>query len=177
MNQAKEICDKLSMIDVAIKYGFQPNRAGYIRCPFHEERSASLKCYEKPGDGFHCFGCGAGISAIDFVMKLFNLSFRQACLRLDADFKLDMINHSGIVPRSPAEAQELQARRMENARKLDEYERKSSTYRLLWWAKLNCAPKTPYEPIDKLYVDACHMIPILDNWFDENPYDRRWESL
>lgn len=40
-----------------------------IKCPFHEDRTASLAIY--PNNGFHCFGCGAnGQNAIDFVTKL-----------------------------------------------------------------------------------------------------------
>ena len=40
-----------------------------IRCPFHQDKTASLSIY--PNNGFHCFGCGAhGKNAIDFVAKL-----------------------------------------------------------------------------------------------------------
>ena len=46
--------------------GFVPNRAGYICCPFHSERTASLKLYD---DSFHCFGCGAGGDVIEFYKQ------------------------------------------------------------------------------------------------------------
>ena len=74
------------MDEVVRHYGFEPNRAGFMRCPFHQgDHTASLKIYA--GDrGWHCFGCNSGGSVIDFVMRLYDINFRQAVLRLDLDF-------------------------------------------------------------------------------------------
>ena len=86
--QAEEIKQRLTMREVAEHYGFQVNRASCIRCPFHAgDRQASLHIYPGTG-GFHCFGCGAHGSVIDFTMRLFNCSFREAMERLDSDFSL-----------------------------------------------------------------------------------------
>ena len=78
------------MDEVARHYGFEPNRAGFMRCPFHQgDHTASLKIYA--GDrGWHCFGCNSGGSVIDFVMRLYDINFRQAVLRLDLDFGLGL---------------------------------------------------------------------------------------
>lgn len=85
---AEEIRQRLTMREVAEHYGFQVNRANCIRCPFHAgDRQASLHIYPASG-GFHCFGCGAHGSVIDFTMRLFNCSFREAMGRLDSDFSL-----------------------------------------------------------------------------------------
>lgn len=86
--QAEEIKQRLTMREVAEHYGFQVNRASCIRCPFHAgDRQASLHIYPGSG-GFHCFGCGAHGSVIDFTMRLFNCSFRETMERLDSDFSL-----------------------------------------------------------------------------------------
>jgi DNA primase len=46
-------------------------------CPFHAEDTPSLKV--TPGKNlWHCFGCGAGGGAIDWVMKRRGVSFRHA---------------------------------------------------------------------------------------------------
>jgi len=46
-------------------------------CPFHEEKTPSLKI--TPGKNlWHCFGCGAGGTVIDWVMKAEGVSFRHA---------------------------------------------------------------------------------------------------
>ncbi len=46
-------------------------------CPFHEERTPSF-CIYPEGGGYHCFGCGAHGSSIDFLMKTKGLSFPEA---------------------------------------------------------------------------------------------------
>lgn len=58
----EEIKEQVTMRDVLERYGFRPNRAGFIRCPFHTgDDHASLKVYDRD---FHCFACGAnGISS------------------------------------------------------------------------------------------------------------------
>ncbi len=48
-----------------------------IKCPFHEDKSPSLKIYPD-NNRFVCFGCGARGSPIDFVMKYKNCSFKEA---------------------------------------------------------------------------------------------------
>ena len=46
-------------------------------CPFHNEKSPSFYVY--PADGhYHCYGCGAHGSAIDFMMRRRNLDFPAA---------------------------------------------------------------------------------------------------
>ena len=51
------------------------------RCPFHEEKTASLVV--TPGKNlFHCLGCGAAGGPIDFLMKLDGVDFREAVDRL-----------------------------------------------------------------------------------------------
>lgn len=46
-------------------------------CPIHGERTPSL-CVDSKRNSWHCFGCGEGGSAIDFVMKTQSLSFYEA---------------------------------------------------------------------------------------------------
>lgn len=71
-----EIKQQYTMRDIAARYGLVPNRAGFIRCPFHEgDRKASLKLYEHD---FHCFGCGANGDIFEFVQRMDNLTFREA---------------------------------------------------------------------------------------------------
>lgn len=48
-----------------------------LKCPLHDDKTASLKVYEK-SNRFHCFGCDVGGSAIDFIKKLKNCDFKEA---------------------------------------------------------------------------------------------------
>lgn len=50
-------------------------------CPFHNERSPSFNVSPSRGT-YHCFGCGAGGSAIRFVMEHDAMSFVEAVKRL-----------------------------------------------------------------------------------------------
>ena len=52
-----------------------------ICCPFHEEKTASCVVSEKK-NVYHCFGCGASGTVVDWVMKTKNVSFREAVLYL-----------------------------------------------------------------------------------------------
>jgi DNA primase len=57
----------------------KPHGGGHFagRCPFHDDKTPSF--IVTPGKNlFHCMGCGAGGSVIDFVMKHEGLSFRHA---------------------------------------------------------------------------------------------------
>lgn len=71
-----EIKSTYSMRDIVERYGFHPNRAGFISCPFHTgDRSPSLKVY--PRD-FHCHACGANGDIFTFVQKMENCDFKTA---------------------------------------------------------------------------------------------------
>lgn len=70
-------------------YGLKPNRAGFICCPFHGERTPSLKLYPN-NRGWYCFGCQTGGDVIKFVELYFKCSFIEACKRLNADFCLGL---------------------------------------------------------------------------------------
>ena len=79
----------VSALDVCEKYGIEVNRAGFARCPFHNEKTPSMKIYK--GDrGYHCFGCGASGDVISLVQGLLGLPFNAACARLNDDFNLGL---------------------------------------------------------------------------------------
>lgn len=57
------------------------NREGFIKCPFHGEKtpSMSIKFFpDKNKHKFKCFGCDAGGDAIDFISKLKDLDYKKA---------------------------------------------------------------------------------------------------
>jgi len=51
------------------------------RCPFHDERTASLSLHPQT-KLYHCFGCGKSGSVFDLVMELEALSFPEAVEQL-----------------------------------------------------------------------------------------------
>jgi len=89
MEIANRIKQAISMQEIAVKYGFTIDCKNFIKCPFHGEKTASLKIYPD-NKGWHCFGCGEGGSVIDFVMKLFSMRFMEACRKINYDFNLGL---------------------------------------------------------------------------------------
>lgn len=75
----EEIKASYSMRDVLDMYGLKANRSGFVCCPFHGEKTASFKVYER---SFHCFGCGAHGDIIDFVVKMDDCTFEEAFRKL-----------------------------------------------------------------------------------------------
>ena len=55
------------------------------KCPFHEDREASLAVTPEK-NLFHCFGCGAAGGPIDWVMRMEHISFRHAAELLRKEF-------------------------------------------------------------------------------------------
>ena len=82
MNSAEQIKQTTTMLDVLDRYGFTPNAKGNINCPFHQEKTASLKVYE---NSFYCFGCGVGGDIFDFAMKIESCDFAQAVKKLGGE--------------------------------------------------------------------------------------------
>lgn len=78
-----EVKETYSMRDILDRYGLRPNRSGFLNCPFHREKSSSMKIYEKDA---HCFGCGWHGDIIDFVAGMDALSFREAFVSLGGTY-------------------------------------------------------------------------------------------
>jgi DNA primase len=89
-NKVQTIKDRLTMREVLLHYGYQPNRANFICCPFHNEKTPSMKIYKQD---YHCFGCGEHGDIISFVQKLFGLSFPDTLKKIDTDFNLGLFEH------------------------------------------------------------------------------------
>jgi DNA primase len=164
-----QIKQLLTMREVVERYGFTPDRSGYIQCPFHQgDNHGSLKIY--PDDrGWHCFRCGAGGTVIDFVMKLFDISFRQAIVRLSSDFNLNLM--PGQATSRAEQSAILEARRREAERKdaLDlEYREKASEHCYWWNVMKYFAPAPGDTTLHPLFAEALRRQPILEYWLDEN---------
>lgn len=109
MDKATEIKQAVTMRQVLDRYGYDVNRAGFMRCPFHSgDHTASLKIYQ--GDrGWHCFGCHKGGSVIDFVMEHDGVSFHAACKTLDSMFSLGLYRELSFSEYRKAEVQRRNA--------------------------------------------------------------------
>ena len=117
-DQIEQIKNNISLLRLAEGQGYTVTKQGkdcVVSCPFHDDKTPS--CVISPKSNlFNCFGCGAGGSVIDWVMKTQNLKFRDAvvwlsneCLPFIEDIKADTSSLAAapLVASSEAEDQAL----------------------------------------------------------------------
>lgn len=144
-NGASEIKSALTAREVFEHYGIGVNRAGFCKCPFHGERTASLRVYDGKR-GWYCFGCHKSGSVIDFVMWYFDIDFKDACAKLNDDFGLGL-----PIGRTPSDEEERAAREAAYQRR-----QKRKRYEL---AK---------RQAEKVYNEACDKEAYYDKIISEN---------
>jgi DNA primase len=86
-DEVNKLKTQISLLRLVEAQGHAPKKQGkdyVISCPFHEEATPSLIISPK-NNLFHCFGCDAAGSVIDWVMKTRGVSFRFACEILQED--------------------------------------------------------------------------------------------
>lgn len=79
-----EVKEHLTARQAAEHYGLQVKRNGTACCPFHDDKHPSMKIDKN----YHCFACGVGGDAVDYVSRMFGLSQYDAALKLVEDFDL-----------------------------------------------------------------------------------------
>src|SRR5690606_7335458 len=75
-------------------------------CPFHNEKTPSF--WVNPVKQFyHCFGCGAHGTAIDFLMNYDRMSFVEAVEDLAQRLGVDVPREAGAAPAAPSVSEDL----------------------------------------------------------------------
>ena len=78
----------LNLLEIISSYGIQIKHSGnssyQALCPFHNDSNPSLSISQKPNGIWlwHCFGCDAKGTVIDFVMRQEGISFKEAYNKL-----------------------------------------------------------------------------------------------
>ena len=111
MNVFEVVKQSVTTRQAAEFYGFSPNRAGMIACPFHDDHTPSMKVDKR----FHCFGCGADGDVIDFVAKLFDKGSKEAAEMIATDFALVYDSKSRASPTRRAVRQKSEAEKFREA--------------------------------------------------------------
>ena len=150
----------VSVKEAAEYYGLEVNRGSMVCCPFHADRTPSMKLNE---DYFYCFGCGAHGDVIDLVARLFNLSSYDAAKKLAYDFGIDPDKPPAAAtlrkPKYPL-AKAFQNETLHCQRILYDY------LHLLEHWKMQYAPKTPEDTVDDRFVEACQMLDYIEDLTD-----------
>lgn len=99
----REVRERVSAQDAARHYGLTFDRKGWARCPFHDDRHASMSF--KNGR-FCCWVCNIKGDSIDLAGRLLGLDAMGAVRRLNADFGLAL-----PLDRQPTQTERDAARR------------------------------------------------------------------
>lgn len=90
MSLIKDVNDMLRMPDVARFLGYEPDKKGFIKSPFHNEKTASCKLYDGSGKGFYDFSTGTSGDCIKFVSLIQGVSNWEAAKMMVEAFSLPM---------------------------------------------------------------------------------------
>ena len=153
MNIFEEVKAAVDINTAAEYYGLNVRKDTAL-CPFHNEKTGSLKLYH---DHFYCFGCGEHGDVIKLTGKLLGLSPIDSAKRLASDF--NVLIHDDFKPKG-------QTRNKTSPQRIVTYrERENKAYRLLADyckyledCRVRYAPQTPEERPHPLFVNAlCEM--------------------
>ena len=160
MNLFESVKAAATARQAAEHYGLKIGQGNMVCCPFHADRTPSMKLNE---DYFYCFGCGAHGDVIDLVARLFNLSSYDAAKKLAYDFGIDPDKPPAAAalrkPKYPL-AKAFQREELHCQRVLCDY------LQLLERWKVQCAPKTPEDTVDDRFVEACQMLDYIEDLTD-----------
>lgn len=150
---------RLTVPQAAAHYGVKVDRSGMCRCPFHPDKTPSMKINETY---YYCFGCHSTGDVIDFTARLFNLSPLDAARKLAADFGIDPNTPVSAAVAPPRIQQEESQREREGhcASLLIEYER------LLKSRQQRFAPVYSSDEWDDRFVSASHALPQVSYMID-----------
>lgn len=144
----------------AERYGIRVERNEMCRCPFHEDKTPSMKLDRR----YYCFGCGATGDVIDFVSRLRGIGSKEAAILLAQDFAVPY-EGSTDKPSKPrqqnTDEQNYQYMERYCSRVLSDY------YRLLCRWKEDYAPQTPEDSYHPHFVEALQKLSLITYLLDE----------
>ena len=155
INLFAQIKTAVSIKEAAEHYGLKIGRGNMVCCPFHADRTPSMKLNE---DYFYCFGCGATGDVIDLVARLFHLPPAEAAKRLAEDF--------GVAEQKPSVLARLKRGKTQMEAERHSFRVLRDYFGILQDWKEHCAPQLPEDPIDPRYAEACHMLDRIGNMLD-----------
>ena len=161
MNLFQTIKAAVTVKQAAALYGLPITTTRMTRCPFHEDHTPSMKLNDTY---YYCFGCGATGDVIDLTARLFDLSSLQAARKMAQDFGLgpDKPPSSAVaLSKSPTVSSDAQQEDVSYClRVLHDYRD------LLTRWRTEFAPLSPEESLDDRFVEALHMLDVVDDLMD-----------
>ena len=160
MNLFDAVKDNVTTRQAAERYGLRVGHGGMCKCPFHDDRNPSMKVDKR----FHCFGCQADGDVINFTSRFFNITAKEAALRLASDFDIQYDPQALSIPvRRSHELSEAEIFRHREAFVYSEL----VSYRnlLVQWLQ-QYAPQSPEEDLHPRFLEAISNLPQVEYMLD-----------
>lgn len=153
MSLIKDVNDMLRMPDVARFLGYEPDKKGFVKSPFSQEKTASCKLYAGHGKGFYDFSTGTAGDCIKFVALTQRLDNWTAAKMMIEAFSLpiDMKNTH------------LTRKKVQQLRRDREADRKRKTVEKKMWVAEMDSLKATIRTCEKL-LKSPHIEPMSEVW-------------
>lgn len=163
MNMFEAVRVNVTAREVAEHYGLKVNRNKMACCPFHSDRTPSMKIDRR----YYCFGCGEKGDAVDYVAKLFGISLKDAAIKICEDFGLSY--EKGKVryqPRAKPIKPMKSQKQIFREKECRIYRVLSDYYHLLIEWKSKYKPKSPDEEWHPYFIEALQNLDQVEYQLD-----------
>ena len=169
MNIFQSVKEAVTTKQAAESYGIKVQRNGMCRCPFHNDKTPSMKLDQN----FICFGCQEKGDVIKFTQLLFDLTPYEAAQKLVSDFQIPFISDT----KNRNRGKPLPTRKIGIPKKTEEQKFQETVsylygvycdYRLLlknWQERYS--PKTPEEEWHPRFTEALQRSAYAEYLLDE----------
>lgn len=154
----EEIKKNNPMPEVMARYGIDVRR-NMCRCPFHEDKNASMKVFK---DGAHCFTCAKSWDVLSFVQDMEHCDFKTAYYEL-----------GGVYEHKRGDGELL--RRSRRQREIDrqkqaERDRRDRLKELYITIDL-CKILIKQEPLSQAWTDGYNYLQMIDRIIERGEED------
>lgn len=157
-----ELIKAIPMVNVIEHLGGVINRSGFCECPFHNEKTPSMKVYDNHA---YCFGCGERVDNIGYAAKVLGMTQNQAAAYLAKEFGIatsDRMPSYAAIRKEAQKRADLQRQQEMRTAKIN------SAFRLLGeYIQLLNAWRKYLSINDPRYIWAIHHITNAEYVFDE----------
>ena len=149
MNLYEQIKTHITPKHVTERYGPPIHRGDMICCPFHDDRTPSMKLYD---DHFYCFGCQKSGDVIDLAAQLLRLTNYEVAKLLSADFGI-----TDEVPTQPVRTTPYEHSRQFHEDEQECYLALLDYFKLLKLWEQKYQPTSQIATPDPRFIEACQM--------------------
>lgn len=161
MTLFESVKSEVTTREAAEHYGIRIGRNAMCRCPFHDDRNPSMKVDKR----FHCFGCQADGDVIDFTARLFNLSLKDAALKIASDFGIAVLDMPQQLPKLSRQRTVSDTDRFHHQAAYCFHELAAYRNQLAQW-KEEYAPQSPDDELHSRFLEAIHHLDEVEYQLD-----------